>query len=195
MIHPALALALVLALALPGVAVANVDPLAQAEMAWPGSPCAGSLDVVHDPLLPADRDGEFKRGTCTVVIRPGLPRERECDAIVHEAGHAAGFDGGGDHYGHAPAGQGIMALDGQGEWPGCHPPPTLADIRADARDEVRSVLPSPRAAWSVTCGPGLRFVCRASRARSSRRYRFVLTMSGNFDFAQLADRRPRRRGK
>jgi len=187
----ALAVALALALALPATATASTDAVAQAEAAWPNSPCAGTLTVIHDPLLPADRDGELRR-PCTAAIRPGLPRDRECDAIVHEAGHAAGFDGGADQWGHAA--QGIMAPNGGDGWPGCHPPLTTVDLRAAVRDEVRSMLASPRAAWSIVCGPGVRFVCRATRGPAARRYHYTLR-AGRFDFVQLANYEQKRRAR
>ena len=149
-------------------------PIARA--AWPGSPCA-SREQVHlgaDAALRAQAPalagpGESLNGmaepdTCEVWLSSTMSARTFCTVLVHEFGHLAGR-------GHTTTPGDVMNGAGDSDWPACdratEPPAT---DRVD--DELRSILPAPRAAWRVTCGPkrGSHRRCVARRGRSVRRY-------------------------
>lgn len=116
-------------LLLTPAAPARAGPLAVANAAWPGSPCAGLVNVTFDETL-YDRtgfvggaagirvvtaNGSWVRVSCKVLLdtqewRFSTPRER-CRILTHEAGHLA--------HGplHVPGT--IMAADHSGPFPPC----------------------------------------------------------------------------
>jgi hypothetical protein len=64
-------------------------------------------------------------------------------------------------------------MNGAGEldWPACDAA-TEPSALEEVEEELRSVLPAPRAAWKVSCGPkrGAERRCVARRGRSVRHY-------------------------
>jgi hypothetical protein len=149
-------------------------PIARA--AWPGSPCAGR-ETVHlsgDAVLRSQAvalagPGESLNGmsapaTCEVWLAGEMPARTFCAVLVHELGHLAGR-------GHTTTPGDVMNGAGDVDWPACDratPSPETEQVE----EELRSVLPAPRAAWNVTCGPkrGAERRCVAKRGRSVRRY-------------------------
>jgi hypothetical protein len=150
-------------------------PLARA--AWPGSPCAGR-EVVHlaatarlateAPALttnPGDMlEGMAAPATCEVWMAAGLDTLQFCVVLVHEFGHLAGRD-----HDHVPGD--VMNGDDQKGYDPCDQDVTPpAHVLLD--DQMRALLPSPRAAWRISCGPrraGERH-CVARRAGRVRRF-------------------------
>lgn len=171
-------------------------PIARA--AWPQSPCAGR-EVVHtgpdaDVALAAnDRiTGEASIGmadpaTCEIWLHTGRSAEEECDTLVHEAGHDAG-------YGHtgvagdaqAPPGPWatIMYPDSRAHWPACVQA-TTPSSRYLAEQYVRQLLPHDGSGWTITCTPlHGRPTCRASRPGArDRRFRVLLSAGQVFGAA------------
>jgi hypothetical protein len=148
-------------------------PIARA--AWPDSPCAGreNVHLAGDAVLHAEAPviagGEALNGmaqpeTCEVWLSSTMDARTFCTVLVHEVGHLAGR-------GHTTVPGDVMNGEGDIDYEPCDrasaPPPT-----EQAEDELRSVLPAPRAAWSVRCGAkrGSRRRCVARRGRSVRRY-------------------------
>jgi hypothetical protein len=183
-----------------GLSVADAKRIA--DQAWPASRCAGQLVVVGTTELGApDRDGLYVHdGSCRILVRPGLPPDRRCDVIVHEAGHAAGLalsterpDGSWED--HHPA-TGVMAAHG-GEWPACHPPARVESTRTQIRGNVRALLPAP-GPWMVRCGPTRSRVTRCTArqpGRVTRRLRvvthrrvFAITQTAPLRWVASADR-------
>jgi matrixin len=149
-------------------------PIARA--AWPGSPCAGR-EVVHltgDDVLRAAAPavagpGEALNGmaepqTCEVWLASAMSSRTFCTVLVHELGHLAGRD-------HTATPGDIMNGAGDIDWAPCD---RATDSPEDEMlaDELRSILPAPRAAWRITCGPrrGSQRRCVARRGRTVRRY-------------------------
>jgi hypothetical protein len=149
-------------------------PIARA--AWPGSPCAGreSVHVAADAALRAAApaiagpgealDGMAEADTCEVWLASDMTARTFCAVLVHELGHLAGRA-------HTAAAGDVMNGEGDVDWPACDratEPPAIEQVE----DELRSVLPAPRAEWAVTCGPrrGSERRCVARRGRSVRRY-------------------------
>ena len=86
-----------------------------------------------------------------------------CTVLVHEFGHLAGR-------GHTTTPGDVMNGDGDLDHPPCD-----RDTDAPAEqvaEELRSVLPAPRAGWRITCGSrrGGHRRCVARRGRGVRRY-------------------------
>lgn len=85
-----------------------IDPLAVANSAWPGSPCAGQLDMEFDAtLLPlsglvgravgiiVEPDDTYDRISCEFTVDAGYwataSTYERCAVAAHEAGHLAGL--------------------------------------------------------------------------------------------------------
>src|SRR3954462_1942696 len=130
-------------------------PIARA--AWPGSPCAGR-ETVHlsgdaalraqAPALagPGDElNGMAEPDTCEVWLAGDLTARTFCAVLVHELGHLAGRE-------HTTTPGDVMNGAGDVDWPACDRA-TDPPAKERVEDELRSVLPAPRAAWDVTCGP------------------------------------------
>jgi hypothetical protein len=149
-------------------------PIARA--AWPGSPCAGREDVhvagdaALRALTPAvagpgeSLNGMAEPDTCEVWLASGMSTRTFCAVLVHELGHLAGR-------GHTATPGDVMNGAGDIEWPACDRATTPPETER-VEDELRSALPAPRAAWTVTCGPkrGSERRCAARRGRSVRHY-------------------------
>jgi hypothetical protein len=155
--------------------LAQFLPMARA--AWPGSPCAGR-ETIHlhadaalateAPLVTGNLrdalDGMGAPSTCEVWISSGLTAAKFCTVLVHETGHLAGR-------GHTDAPGDVMNGEGDIGYEPCDeavtPPASVAMM-----DEVRSVLPAPRAEWRISCGPrrGTERRCVARRGAKVRRY-------------------------
>jgi hypothetical protein len=138
-----------------GARLARFLPIARA--AWPASPCAGR-EVVHlgaaGPLAAeaprvtgserAMLDGMAGPATCEVWMSGNLSALTFCTVLVHEFGHLAG-------HGHSPAPGDVMNGEGDVSYRPCErdvTPPPLGRML----DEVRSLLPAPRAEWRISCG-------------------------------------------
>jgi hypothetical protein len=150
-------------------------PLARA--AWPASPCAGreTVHLAGDAALRAQapaltsRTGDVLNGmaapeTCELWLATGMTARTFCTVLVHEFGHLAGRE-------HSTAPGDLMNGEGDIEWPACDRA-TTPPASAMVEDELRSVLPAPRAAWRITCGPrrGDERRCVARRGSRVRRY-------------------------
>jgi hypothetical protein len=154
-------------------------PIARA--AWPGSPCAGreSVHLAGDLVLRAQAPaiagpGETLNGmaepdTCEVWLASGMTARTFCAVLVHELGHLAGRD-------HTTTPGDIMNGEGDIDWPACDRA-TQPSAAEQVEEELRSVLPAPRAAWRVTCGPkrGSERRCVARRGGSVRHYEVTET--------------------
>jgi hypothetical protein len=154
--------------------LARYLPLARA--AWPSSPCAGR-EVVHlagDAALRAEAPavagaGEALYGmaapeACEVWLASGMTDYTFCTVLVHEFGHLAG-------YGHTTISGDVMNGTGDVGYAPCEDP--AAPLPTDTlKDELRSVLPAPRGAWTIACGRkrGAERRCVARRGHSVRRY-------------------------
>jgi hypothetical protein len=165
-----------------GARLAQFLPLARA--AWPGSPCAGR-EAIHlhaDGALAAEApvltgnfhdalDGMAAPSTCEVWVSSGLSAGKFCTVLVHELGHLAGRP-------HADTPGDVMNGNGDIDFEPCDeavtPPATVAMM-----NEVRSILPSPRATWRISCGPkhGIERRCVARRGAKVRRYFVTQTRS------------------
>ncbi len=149
-------------------------PIARA--AWPSSLCAGreSVHLGGDLALRAQAPaiagpGESLNGmaepdTCEVWLASGMTARTFCTVLVHELGHLAGRE-------HTAAPEDVMNGEGDIDWPACDRA-TQPSAVEQVEEELRSVLPAPRAAWRVTCGPkrGAERRCVARRGRSVRHY-------------------------
>jgi hypothetical protein len=158
-----------------GARLARWLPLARA--AWPGSPCAGR-EVVHlradadlaaeapslAPNAVAPLQGMAAPSSCEAWIAAGLSPLRFCTVLVHEVGHLAGRDhtaGAGDvmngagDIGHEPCERAVR------------PPLTVL-----IDQELRALLPAPRAAWRIGCGPRREGERRCVARRGERVRRF-----------------------
>jgi hypothetical protein len=149
-------------------------PVARA--AWPASSCAGreSVHLAGDAALRAQApalagpneslNGMAEPATCEVWLASGMPARTFCTVLVHELGHLAGRE-------HTAAPGDVMNGAGDIDWPACDRA-TEPSATEEVEDELRSVLPAPRAAWRITCGPkrGSQRRCVARRGRSVRRY-------------------------
>jgi hypothetical protein len=64
-----------------------------------------------------------------------------------------------------------MNGEGDVDWPACDRA-TQPSSTERVEEELRSILPAPRAAWNVTCGPkrGSQRRCVTRRGRSVRQY-------------------------
>jgi hypothetical protein len=149
-------------------------PIARAASA--GSACAGreSVHLGGDLVLHAQApaiagsgeplNGMAEPSTCEVWLASGMPARTFCAVLVHELGHLAGRE-------HSAAPGDVMNGEGDIDWPACDraPQPSAAE---QVEEELRSVLPAPRAAWRVWCGPtrGSERRCLARRGRSVRHY-------------------------
>jgi hypothetical protein len=149
-------------------------PIARA--AWPGSACAGR-ERVHlggDLALRAQApaiagpgeslNGMAEPSTCEVWLASGMTARTFCTVLVHELGHLAGRE-------HTAAPGDVMNGDGGIDRPACDRATPLS-VAEQVEEELRSVLPAPRAAWRVTCGPkrGSDRRCVARRGRTVRHY-------------------------
>jgi hypothetical protein len=149
-------------------------PIARA--AWPGSPCAGreAVHLAGDAALRAQAPaiagpGESLNGmaepdTCEVWLSSTMTARTFCGVLVHEFGHLAGR-------GHTTTPGDVMNGEGDIDYAPCDratEPPAAAQVE----DELRSVLPAPRAAWKIACGPkhGSDRRCVARRGKSVRHY-------------------------
>jgi len=93
-----------------------------------------------------------------------------CTVLVHEFGHLAGRD-------HTATPGDVMNGAGDLDHAPCD---RVTDAPAEqVEEELRSVLPAPRAAWRVTCGSrrAAHRRCVARRGRSVRRYDVTETRS------------------
>jgi hypothetical protein len=149
-------------------------PIARA--AWPGSPCAGrenvhlSSDAALRAQAPAlagpgeELDGMAEPDTCEVWLAGDLTARTFCTVLVHELGHLAGRE-------HTATPGDVMNGAGDLDWPACDAATEPSAIE-QVEEELRSVLPPPRAAWKVSCGPkrGAERRCVARRGRSVRHY-------------------------
>jgi hypothetical protein len=154
-------------------------PIARA--AWPASPCAGreqvhlASDVALRAQAPAivgpgeSLNGMAEPDTCEVWMASEMSARTFCTVLVHELGHLAGR-------GHTDAPGDVMNGDGDIDYAPCDRA-TEPSATEQVADELRSVLPAPRAAWRVTCGPkrGSKRLCVARRGRSVRRYEITET--------------------
>jgi Matrixin len=154
-------------------------PIARA--AWPGSPCAGreNVHLAGDPALRAQAPaiagpGESLNGmaepdSCEVWLASGMTARTFCAVLVHELGHLAGRE-------HTTTPGDVMNGEGDIDWPACDRA-TQPSATEQVEEELRSVLPAPRAAWRVTCGPkrGSERRCVARRGRSVRHYEVTET--------------------
>lgn len=170
---------------LPAPALAQAPPsdtarlqqfLPIARAAWPGSPCAGreSVHVGGDLALrtqaPAiagpgeSLNGMARPATCEVWLASGMTARTFCAVLVHELGHLAGRE-------HTATPGDVMNGEGDVDWPACDRA-TQPSAAEQVEEELRSVLPGPRATWRVTCGPkhGSERRCVARRGRSVRHY-------------------------
>jgi hypothetical protein len=154
--------------------LAQFLPIARA--AWPGSPCAGR-EAVHlsgDAALRAQApaiagpgealNGMAEPATCEVWLSSTMTARTFCTVLVHELGHLAGRE-------HTTAPGDVMNGAGDIDYAPCDratEPPATEQVE----DELRSVLPAPRAAWKVSCGArhGSERRCVARRGRSVRHY-------------------------
>ena len=144
--------------------------------AWPGSPCAGR-EVVHlaaDAALTAEApaiagaggalEGMATPETCEAWIASGLDARTFCTVLVHELGHLAGRE-------HTTVPGDVMNGSGDIDYAPCDraTAPPSSEMLDDA---LRSMLPAPRAAWKITCGPrrGSERRCLARRGTRVRRY-------------------------
>jgi hypothetical protein len=102
--------------------------------------------------------------TCEVWLASELSARTFCTVLVHEFGHLAGRE-------HTTTPGDVMNGEGDIDWTPCD---RATDPPADemVEEELRSVLPAPRAAWRITCGArrGSDRRCVARRGRSVRRY-------------------------
>jgi len=154
--------------------LARFLPIARA--AWPGSPCAGreNVHLTGDTALRAAAPavagpGEALNGmaepqTCEVWLASDMSARTFCTVLVHELGHLAGRE-------HTTTAGDVMNGEGDIDWAPCDratDPPATEMLE----DELRSVLPAPRAAWRITCGPrrGSERRCVVRRGRDVRRY-------------------------
>jgi hypothetical protein len=155
-------------------------PIARA--AWPGSPCAGR-EVVHlagDAALRAQapaltgHTGDVLNGmatpaTCEVWLAARMSARTFCTVLVHELGHLAGRE-------HSAVAGDIMNGAGDIEWAACDRA-TTPPVGAMVADELRSMLPAPRAAWRITCGPRRGHERRCVARRGQRVRRFYVTQT------------------
>ena len=149
-------------------------PIARA--AWPGSPCAGreNVHLAGDATLRAQAPAIAGAGgalngiatpeTCKVWLASGMDARTFCTVLVHELGHLAGRE-------HTTTPGDVMNAEGDIDWAPCDAA-TAASPHQMLVQELRSVLPAPRAAWRIRCGPkrGAERRCVARRGRSVRRY-------------------------
>jgi matrixin len=149
-------------------------PIARA--AWPGSPCAGreNVHLAGDGALRAQAaalagPGEALNGmaepdTCEVWLASGMAARTFCAVLVHELGHLAGRA-------HTATPGDVMNGAGDIDWPACDRATEPVQTE-QVEDELRSVLPPPRAAWTVACGVkrGSERRCVARRGGSIRHY-------------------------
>jgi hypothetical protein len=156
------------------VSLAQFLPIARA--AWPGSPCAGreNVHLAGDVALRAEAPaiagpGEALNGmaapeTCEVWLASAMSPRTFCTVLVHEFGHLAGLE-------HTTAPGDVMNGEGDIDWAPCDRA-TAPAPDAVLQDQLRSVLPAPRAAWRIRCGAkhGIERRCVARRGRSIRRY-------------------------
>ena len=157
-------------------------PIARA--AWPGSPCAGR-EVIHltgDAALRAHApaltghtgdvlDGMAAPQTCEVWLASGMSTGTFCAVLVHELGHLTGRE-------HTTTAGDIMNGAGDIEWPACDRA-TTPPVTATVKEEVRSVLPAPAAAWRITCGRRRGTERRCVARRGERVRRFDVTQTRN----------------
>jgi hypothetical protein len=154
--------------------LAQFLPIARA--AWPGSPCTGR-EAVHlsgDAALRAQApaiagpgealNGMAEPATCEVWLSSTMTARTFCTVLVHELGHLAGRE-------HTTQPGDVMNGAGDIDYGPCDQatePPATEQVE----DELRSVLPAPRAAWKVSCGArhGSERRCVARRGRSVRHY-------------------------
>lgn len=168
------------------VADAQQDPVAHgvavAEAAWPGSPCAGGINVTVAPLPPIGNevldgyatgvevapDGSFVTRSCDIQIDPqvlAVGPEHTCDVIVHEAGHLAGLQ-------HTATG--IMAPSA-GTFPACHP---VLSPRAQVQELLSGLLPEGYT-WTIHCTRPAITRCRATAPGAHpRRFEVEVDSSG-----------------
>jgi hypothetical protein len=154
--------------------LAQFLPIARA--AWPGSPCAGreTVHLAGDTALRAQAPaiagpGEALNGmaepqTCEVWLSSTMTERTFCTVLVHELGHLAGRE-------HTATPGDVMNGAGDLDYAPCDEatePPATEQVE----NELRSLLPAPRATWKVSCGAkrGSQRRCTARRGRSLRHY-------------------------
>jgi hypothetical protein len=101
---------------------------------------------------------------CEVWLSSAMTARTFCTVLVHELGHLAGRE-------HTAALGDVMNGEGDIDYGPCDQA-TEAPATEQVEDELRSVLPAPRAAWKVTCGAkrGSARRCVARRGNSARHY-------------------------
>ena len=135
-----------------------------------GSPCAGreqvhlSGDTALRAAAPAVAGpGEALNGmaqpqTCEVWLSSTMDPRSFCTVLVHELGHLAGR-------GHTATPGDVMNGAGDLDYAPCD---RVTDAPAEqVEEELRSVLPAPRAAWRITCGPRAPATAAASPAAAA----------------------------
>jgi hypothetical protein len=166
--------ALAQTLATDSARLAQFLPMARA--AWPGSPCAGreAIHLAGDAALRAQAPaiagpGETLNGmaepdTCEIWLSSSMTARTFCTVLVHELGHLAGRE-------HTATPGDVMNGEGDIDYAPCDKA-TEAPATEQVQDELRSVLPAPRAAWKVTCRAkrGSARRCVARRGTSVRHY-------------------------
>jgi hypothetical protein len=165
----------------------GADSLAIADAYWGPHPCRGRVVVTVDPTLPArghdgeapgiaiDASGGWRRVSCVIALAPDLAPDVACEMTMHEIGHLI----------YGPSHRGRMAhYDARpcfaAGWP--------VAPRRQLIDAIRADLPTPRAAWRISCTPnGMAMRCRATRphARYARRTVGAWVSAEAADFARL----------
>jgi hypothetical protein len=108
---------------------------------------------------------------CEFSLHPGLSAPQRRCVVRHEVGHFI----------HGPWHHGAMSADAahacltaaSAAVPAVtvRAPRIARQVRLEARALIVEMLPAPRAAWRVTCGPTRASMrCRAQRGRSARRF-------------------------
>lgn len=140
----------------------------------PADPCHGmpATSVTADPTLsgrgaqgeatglvptwlPVTSTWSWNVAACAFTVAPNLSSYQLCMTVVHERGHLALREAG-----HT----GMMAPRA------LHP---HGCDRVEVIDDVRSLLPAPRAPWTIVCGPTASHMHCHARRSGSRERRFV----------------------
>lgn len=179
------ALLIVLCLLASSAQASVIDPLAVANKAWPGSPCAGKLRMTFDATLSlageagnaigvlVGDDGSYTTQSCDFAVDPAYwgkatPRER-CQIAAHEAGHLAGLH-------HSLTG--VMREDHSGWYAPC----------ASLRDRIEHALVQRTGAadYNIVCGKQSGAVLYCKTFLTSHVARFRVRVAGDaFTFVRV----------